>query len=151
MHELFHFQQLVAVGPDEFYALFGEKKTLLGLTIREGAAEFVAKRITGRITQQDAYDYVIKYEREIWQRFQPQMLGRKTSGWMWSTPDNPDQPRDVAYALGSRIVEAYYDSAIDRAIDKRQAMQDILSVIDYPQWLKRSGYVAKLSSPGSNN
>lgn len=44
VHELFHFQQLVATGPDEFYALFGEKKTLLGLTIREGAAEFVANR-----------------------------------------------------------------------------------------------------------
>ena len=40
IHELVHFQQLVATGPDEFYAIFGPKKTLLALTIREGTAEF---------------------------------------------------------------------------------------------------------------
>ncbi len=135
-HELFHFQQLKATGPDEFYALFGEKKTLLGLTIREGAAEFVAGRTTGRISQQDALDYVLRYEREVWERFQPQMMGRDTSGWMWSKPSDPDQPRDVAYALGSRIVEAYYK----RVADKRQAMQAILSVTDYPSFLEKSGY-----------
>ena len=100
------------------------------------AAEFVAKRVTGRITQQDALDYVLKYEREVWERFRPQMMGRDTSGWMWSKPSDPDQPRDIAYALGSRIVEAYYN----KATDKRQAMQEILSVTNYPSFLEESGY-----------
>lgn len=136
VHELFHLQQLKAAGPDELYALFGEKKSLLGLAIREGAAEFVAKRVTGRITQEDALDYVLKYERDIWRRFQPQMMGRDTRGWMWSKPTDPDQPRDAAYALGSRIVEAYYR----KVADKRQAMQAILSVTDYPSFLEESGY-----------
>ncbi len=72
------------------------------------------------------------------------MMGRKTSGWMWSKPSDPDLPRDIAYALGSRIVEAYYDNATD----KRQAMQDILSVTNYPQLLKRSGYATQFPSQG---
>ena len=72
------------------------------------------------------------------------MMGRKTSGWMWSKPSNSDQPRDIGYALGSRIVEAYYDNATD----KRQAMQDILSVTNYSKLLKRSGYATQFPSPG---
>ncbi len=142
VHELLHFQQLKAAGPDEFYALFGEKKTLLGLTIREGTAEFVADRVTGRITQDDALTYVAEHEEALWQRFQGQMASRDTTGWMWSKPSDPNQPRDVAYALGSRIVEAFYK----RATDKTQAMQEILSVTDYPRLLERSGYATKFST-----
>lgn len=144
VHELFHFQQLVATGPDEFYAIFGDKKTLLGLTIREGAAEFVANRVTGRITQQDALEYVLRHEPEVWARFQPQMRSQDTSGWMWSEPSVPDQPRDVAYAVGFRIVEAFYG----KAADKNQAIRDILSVTDYPRLLGKSGYHAQSSSLG---
>ncbi|MCP4248274.1 MAG: hypothetical protein GY778_14605 [bacterium] len=136
VHELLHFQQVRATGPDEFYALFGEKKSLLGLAIREGAAEFVANRVTGRITQQDALDYVLKYEREVWGRFEPQMKGRDTGDWLWSDPSDPNQPRDLAYAVGSRIVEAY----CNKATDKRRAMREILSVTDYPDFLANSGY-----------
>ena len=55
---------------------------------------------------------------------------------MWSKPSDPDQPRDAAYALGSRIVEAYYR----KVADKRQAMQEILSVTNYPSFLEESGY-----------
>jgi tetratricopeptide (TPR) repeat protein len=143
VHELLHFQQLVATGPDEFYALFGEKKSLLGLTIREGAAEFVAGRVTGTITQQDALNYLLEHEREVWERFKPQMFGRDTSGWMWSKPSDPGQPRDLAYALGLRVVEAYYNKAPDKA----RAMREILSVTDYPRFLEKSGYGRFADSP----
>jgi tetratricopeptide (TPR) repeat protein len=139
IHELTHFQQLVAAGSDEFYALFGPKKSLLGLTIREGAAEFIAERITNRMTQEDARDYVVDHEQQVWQRFRSQMMSDDTTDWMWSDPHDPDQPRDVAYVLGARIVEAYYE----HAPDKRKAMQEIFSVVDYAAFLERSGYMAE--------
>ena len=141
IHELTHFQQLRGAGSDEFYALFGPKKSLLGLTIREGAAEFIADRITKRMTQEDARDYVIENEAEIWRRFQKQMMSDETADWMWSSPADPDQPRDVAYAFGARIVEAYYENAPD----KRKAMQEIFAVIDYAQFLEKSGYAGKFA------
>ena len=144
IHELTHFQQLVSAGSDEFYALFGPKKSLLGLAIREGAAEFVADRITGRMTQEDARGYVVDHEAEIWKRFQGQMLGDETNGWMWSTPAESDQPRDMAYVFGARLVETYYENAAD----KREALREIFAVTDYMSFLEKSGYAAKFKTKG---
>jgi len=136
VHELVHFQQLRATGPDEFYALFGPKKSLLGLTIREGTAEFFADHATGRMTQQDAVEYCLANEEAVWERFQSRMLGDDTDGWMWSTPSDPDVPRDLGYVFGARIVKAYFD----KANDKRQAVREILGAVDYEALLKKSGY-----------
>lgn len=142
VHELAHFQQLVLTGPPAFYSVFGDKKSLLALTIREGAAEFIADRVTNRITQEDARDYVLEHEADVWNRFQAEREGSDTSGWMWSRPSDPSQPRDVAYALGSRIVQAFYDQAENKA----EAIREVLSVTDYPRFLERSGYASQFSS-----
>ena len=58
---------------------------------------------------------------------------------MWSKPADPDQPRHVGYAMGFKIVEAYYN----KAKDKKKAVEEILSVTDYPEFLIKSGYAAK--------
>lgn len=113
VHELVHFQQLVSAGSEKFYAVFGEEKSLLALTIREGTAEFIADRVTGRMSQEDARAFTLEHEEEIWKRFQLQKSSRDTGDWMWSTPSDPDQPRDLAYAFGAHIVEAYYKQASD--------------------------------------
>ena len=94
------------------------------------------------MTQEDARDYVIDNEAEIWERFQTQMMSAQTSDWMWSSPADPDQPRDIAYAFGARIVEAYYENAPD----KRKALREIFAVIDYEQLLQRSGYAEKFTN-----
>ena len=99
IHELVHFQQLVSAGSEEFYAVFGEKKSLLALTIREGTAEFIADRVTGRMSQEDARAYTLEHEADIWKRFQLQKSSRDTGDWMWSTPSDPDQPRDLCLRL----------------------------------------------------
>ena len=114
----------------------------------EGTAEFIADHITGRITQEDARAYMLEHEEEIWKLFQLQKDSRDTGDWMWSTPSDPDQPRDLAYAFGARIVEAYYA----QASDKDKAMREILSVINYPSFLLESRYGAQFSStPGLTN
>ena len=63
----------------------------------------------------------------------------ETDSWMWSTPDDPAVPRDLAYILESRIVKAYYDNADD----KRRAVREILAVTDYPAFLDNSRYAAQ--------
>ena len=136
VHELTHFQQLYVTGPDQFYAVFGYKKTLLNLTIREGAAEFVAQRVTGSITQRAAAEYAAQHESELWERFQKEMKSSDLGDWMWSKPSDPDQPKDLAYGLGALIVETYYENAADKA----QAIKEILSVIDYDSFLRNSAY-----------
>ncbi len=140
LHELTHFQQLRAAGSDEFYAVFGAKKDLLSLTIREGTAQFIAAKITGRNSKAEARGYVLANETEVWQRFQDQMMSRETGDWMWSQPSDEDQPRDIAYELGALIVEAYYENAPD----KQRAIQEIFAVTDCVRFLDESGYGSRL-------
>jgi hypothetical protein len=142
VHELIHFQQVMAVGYDKYIAMFGPEKNLLGLCIREGTAEFFALKITGRITQHKALDYIDENGDRLWDLFVTDMNGSETGDWMWRKPEDSLQPPHVGYALGCRIVEAFYE----RADDKAQAVADILSVTDYPVFLERSGYAAQFAN-----
>lgn len=139
VHEMVHLQQVEAIGLDKYLAIFGPEKSLLALTIREGIAEFFADMAVGEITQEEAREYVIVNEASLWRKFQPDMMGAETGDWMWATPSDPSQPRHVAYYLGARIVQSYYD----RASNKMDAVAEILSVTDYPAFLSASGYADK--------
>jgi hypothetical protein len=142
VHELTHFQQVVAVGYDEYKLLFGEKKNLLGLCIREGTAEFFANLVTGTLTQDQAVDYLKENESRLWKWFEKEMHGAETGDWMWSTPADSAQPKHIGYALGMLIVQSYYD----QAEDKENAVADILSVTDYPAFLAKSKYEERIQT-----
>jgi uncharacterized protein YjaZ len=141
IHELVHFEQVVAVGYEKYKALFGPEKSLLGLCIREGTAEFFADLATGEITQDEALDYTLKHEKRLWDWLQKEMGGRETGDWMWKKPEDPEQPRHVGYVMGYRIVQAYYNNAEDKA----QAVREILSVTNYPAFLRKSDYAVNFS------
>jgi hypothetical protein len=136
IHELVHFQQVMAVGQEKYIALYGPEKNLLGLCIREGTAEFFANLVTGKITQDKSVDFTLKNEKRLWELFIKEMHGQETGDWMWSKPSDPEQPNLVGYVIGYRIVEAYYKNAKD----KEQALHEILSVTDYSAFLEKSGY-----------
>lgn len=137
VHEMVHMQQLAAVGEAYFAIFSGEQRTLLALSIREGAATFVAELITGGSEHKNlARDYLLAHEQELWQAFRQDMLGHETGDWLWQQPGDPDQPQDVGYAMGARIVEAFYGNAPD----KQEAAGRIMAIIDYPAFLARSGY-----------
>ena len=141
LHELTHFQQGVAIGYAKYKALFGPEKSLLGLCIREGTAEFFANLTTGTITQDEAVEFLQTHERRLWLQFAKEMDGRETGDWMWSTPADSTQPPHVGYVLGMRIVESYYNNAEDKA----QAVREILAVTDYRTFLRMSGYDSKFA------
>ncbi len=67
VHEMVHLQQLMLQG-EEYFAIFGPKKTLLALTIREGTADFFAERVTGIVSEHNegARAYVREHEDELW-------------------------------------------------------------------------------------
>lgn len=136
VHELAHFQQVMAVGYDKYVALYGPEKSLLGLCIREGTAEFFTDLVLGQITQTEQLEYVLEHETRLWEQFSKEMYGSETGDWMWTKPSDPEQPSYVGYALGYRIAKAYYENAAD----KKQALREILSVTDYPTFFEKSGY-----------
>jgi hypothetical protein len=139
IHELVHFQQVVAVGYEKYAALFGPEKSLLGLCIREGIGEFFSYLVNGSITQDKALQFTLKNEKRLWEELQQEMHGSETGDWMWAKPKDPEQPRHVGYAMGFRIVESYYKNSKN----KQQAVKEILSVTNYKDFLNKSGYTSK--------
>lgn len=136
VHELVHFQQARTVGVEKYVALYGAEKNLLGLCLREGTAEFFSWLVLGEITQTDALEYTLKNEMKLWGQFRKEMHGSETGDWIWTKPSDPELPGFVGYTIGFRIVKAYYQNAVD----KQQALREILSETDYPSFLEKSGY-----------
>jgi hypothetical protein len=137
VHEMIHIQQLAATG-ERYFAIFsGEERTLLALSIREGASTFFAEIISGGSEHKNrARDYYLAHEDELWPAFAAEMHGLDMGEWLWEQPSDPEVPQDLGYAIGARIVEAYYD----RAGDKGMAASEIMAITDYPAFLERSGY-----------
>jgi hypothetical protein len=140
VHETIHVQNALKVGMEEYQsALGGPKACLLSLALREGVAYYFTLLSTGVHTHKEAYAYYQKNEEKLWKQFQLVMNGRSLDGWIFEKPEDPDQPRDLGYVIGSRIVESYYKNAVD----KKVAVNDILSITDFNEFLKKSGYTKK--------
>jgi hypothetical protein len=75
-HELIHIQQ-----PPE-----RDNATLLQQALREGAADFVGKMISGEITNKVQHNYGDVHERELWVEFRKEMLGTDINRWMYQGP-----------------------------------------------------------------
>jgi hypothetical protein len=137
VHEMVHMQQLAAVGPAYFEIFSGPGRSLLALSIREGAATWLAERVTGGSEHKNAArDFLREHEPGLWASFHETMLGPETGDWLWRQPADPRQPRDVGYAIGARIAASYFE----RHGESGEAMSEILEVTDYPGLLARSGY-----------
>ncbi|UCE42407.1 MAG: hypothetical protein JSV17_05445 [Candidatus Aminicenantes bacterium] len=139
VHETIHVQQALTIGMEEFQAIFGPKMSLLALSIREGTAYFLTLLSAGGHTHKESWDYCVQNEKRLWQRFQVEMNDRNPGDWMWGKPADPEQPPHLGYIIGARIAEAYYN----RMENKEKAVQDILAITDYKEFLKKSGYQDK--------
>ena len=137
VHEMIHMQQLAATDEAYFEIFSGPGRTLLALSIREGAATFFAEVIAGGSSHKNqARAYLSAHESEMWQSFQREMLGGETGDWLWKKPENPEQPQDMGYAMGARIVEVYYENSKDKGF----ASSKVMSITDYTAFLEISGY-----------
>lgn len=125
IHELVHFQQQYVMD-----------NTLLGQSIREGAADFVCELVTGSHANRYFYGYGDAREKELWDEFKTKMDGTKWEGWLYSKPKEDGRPNDLGYWMGYKIVRAYYE----KAADKGKAVADILNIRDMKAFLAASGY-----------
>ncbi|WP_162303736.1 DUF2268 domain-containing putative Zn-dependent protease [Hymenobacter sediminis] len=118
--------------------------TLLSGVIREGMADFVAELVTGHPgTNARLHVYGNAHERELWQAFQPVMLGTNPQHWLVnSKEETPDKPCDLGYYVGYKICQAYYE----KAADKRQAVAAMLTTKDFRAFLAQSGYEQRMSA-----
>jgi hypothetical protein len=130
-HELTHYQQR-----------YGGTQTLLGQSIREGAADFIGRLLSGRTINEPVEAYGIAHEAQLWVDFQQEMNGTNYANWLYNGGEvtaSSTRPADLGYFIGARIVESYYR----RATDKHAAIQDILRIRDFHVFLAASGYTGQ--------
>ena len=124
IHELVHFQQN-----------YKTDNTLLAQSIKEGAADFICELVTGNHSNKAIYEYGNSHEKELWQEFKEQMHSKEWKPWLYGSKDS-SRPQDLGYWMGYKIVRAYYDNMED----KSKAINDILNINNFTEFLQKSGY-----------
>jgi hypothetical protein len=116
-----------------------DDKTLLSTTLIEGSADFLAELADGRVETDVMWQFGCSHERALWDAFKLQMTrtdDETTVSWLYSDQAPMKAPAFVGYWIGYRIVQAYYN----RAIDKRAAISEILHIRNPKLFLAASGY-----------
>jgi len=126
-HEYVHVQQAVAFSETE-------NATVLAASLEEGVAEFVTELTTGSIAYSYMSGLTAGRETEIETAFAADVDKTDLSDWLYNS--TPEQPADLGYWVGYRIVKSYYQ----HAADKRQALRDILEMTNPKEFLAKSGW-----------
>ncbi len=128
-HEAAHIIQEEIQGSERYLSLYTEpgKGTLIAYSLREGAANLVAKLVSGGHINPQAEAYGIQHEEELWQLFRDQAMDTDLGDWFFYAPkEHPDWPKDLGYWMGYRMALKCYESAADKA----QMLVRILDAVD---------------------
>ena len=126
IHELIHSLQQTSAD-----------NSLLAGAINEGAADFISDLVLGYNINSKIHDYGNKYEKELWKEFSAIMLTDNADNWLYNGMSvTGDRPADLGYYIGYKICEAFYK----KTADKQAAIRSILTIRDFPAFLKTSGY-----------
>lgn len=126
-HEYIHVQQAGALAD-------GETPTVLRLALLEGAADFIGELIAGGVAHAHFDALTAGRETEIETRFLADLDNTDLSDWFYN--GTLEQPGDLGYWVGYRIVKAYYL----RSSDKARAVREILEMTDPKAFLAKSGW-----------
>ncbi|MEI2455969.1 DUF2268 domain-containing putative Zn-dependent protease [Lysobacter firmicutimachus] len=140
-HEYGHIQQSLQT---EFEP--GDPKaTVLRFALAEGTAELLAELTSGGVGNGKHAAWTRGKEAEIEGAFVKVMDGTDISGWFYDYRPGSDEPYDLGYWVGYRIVKAYYLNSKDR----KAALKDIIEMDDPKAFLQRSGWTPGMTLPES--
>ena len=129
-HEMIHFQQKSA-----------PSAKLLARSIDEGAADFIGEMIAGQMINPHLHTYGNPQERDLWEEFQQEMQGINYAKWLYNGALAKNRPADLGYYIGYKICESFYKNALD----KKQAIKEILAIQDFDKFLADSKYAEKFA------
>lgn len=129
-HEYVHAQQPLA-------QVESEDDNVLHAALVEGAAEFVAERMTGSVAYPLLHQWAAGREAEL----EPAFLADKDakaigSRWLYNQQGSDGWPGDLGYWAGYRVAKSYYD----RTPDKKAAFTAIIEMRDPSAFLAASGW-----------
>lgn len=123
-HELIHFQQN-----------YSKNNSLLAQCIKEGSADFICELIAGTHSNKKIYEYGDTHTKVLWEEFFRERDNTNWTDWLYRTKDK-SRPKDLGYWMGYKITKAYYD----KMENKERAIDDILNITDFSEFLQKSGY-----------
>lgn len=126
-HEYAHTQQAATL-------VDNEHPTVLEGSLAEGAAEFVTELVTGHVSYHYLAAMTAGREKAIETAFAADADKTDLTDWLYNS--KPDQPADLGYWVGYRIVKAYYR----HARDEREALRAIFAMTDAHAFLAASGW-----------
>ncbi|WP_419128976.1 hypothetical protein [Pedobacter sp. N23S346] len=130
IHEYVHTQQKTTVSPN-----------LLGQSILEGVAEFIAEKATGKPSTTPALNYGKKYKKRIVEVFCSAMFNASNGFWLYSNLENEFKQRDLGYYVGYAISEAYYNKSANKALSIKEMIElDYNNKVDVINFAEQSGY-----------
>jgi Predicted Zn-dependent protease (DUF2268) len=132
-HECVHTQQVAAIDTNAVTC------HLLYRCMQEGFCDFIGELVTGSQINKVNQDYGNAHEKELWYAFKEELCGNKTGGWLYNFSSVKDKPADLGYYMGYKIAQSYYA----KAVDKKQAIIDIIEMKNPLQFLEKSGYDKK--------
>ncbi|WP_379086915.1 DUF2268 domain-containing putative Zn-dependent protease [Pedobacter sp. UC225_65] len=115
--------------------------TLLGQSIFEGTADFVAELITGKVPAMPYMTYGKAHEAELKEKFKAQLFLTDYSDWLYNGTSNSFGVGDLGYYMGYAICKTYYD----QVKDKKAAIKELIE-LDYGNdevveaFLKKTNY-----------
>lgn len=115
VHELVHTQQNLSSS---------NNANLLGHSLKEGAADFIAELILNKQVEDPYINFGIKNQCKIWNEFKKDMYDYNFDNWLSNTTTIQDQPADLGYFIGYVITKSYYTNSKS----KEQAIKEILSL-----------------------
>jgi hypothetical protein len=132
-HECVHTQQKTPLDTNSVNC------NLLYQCMQEGFCDFIGELVTGSQINKWLLDYSNAHEKELWQTFKSQLCTQKTGDWLYNMSSVKDKPSDLGYYIGYKIAQSYYNNAVD----KKQAVIDIIEMKNPLQFLEKSGYDKK--------
>jgi len=130
IHEYVHTQQKTTIG-----------ESLLAQTVLEGVAEFVAEKALDTKSPNPQIQFGRENDTKIKAKFEVEMFSPNVFNWIWNSVDNEFGIRDLAYYVGYKICEDYYNNAPDKEKAIKQMIQlDYNNENELIQFVEKSKY-----------
>tara|TARA_Y100000782_G_scaffold115422_1_gene158272 strand:+ start:2290 stop:3573 length:1284 start_codon:yes stop_codon:yes gene_type:complete len=130
IHEYVHTQQKTTIG-----------NTLLAQTVLEGVAEFIAEKALNTSSPNPQIQFGRDNDAKIKAKYELEMFSPNIYNWIWNSSDNEFGMRDLAYYVGYKICEDYYNSSNN----KEQAIKEMIELNynnekELIEFVEKSGY-----------
>ncbi len=133
IHEYVHTQQKTTIG-----------NNLLAQTVLEGVAEFVAEKALETKSPNPQIEFGRNNDAKIKVKFEAEMFSPNLYNWIWNSSDNEFGIRDLAYYVGYKICEDYYNISTNKAKAIKEMIElDYNNENELIEFVEKSGYFNK--------